>query len=176
MARKTWMQLAAFSTAGIPSASVVKDGKRARACFPIKQAAPRLAEQITTGESECSRTSIQTNQLPAEIAFFPPHISSLLLLLSSLIPSFPSLLLKRWHRAAPKPIFFFLFVLLAGLQKVLDSFMVGQKARFKNKTQRYPSSNLPSVRFTVKPKTLLMGPKELWHKHTHTHTPVSLLF
>lgn len=74
---KIWMQglqLAWFSTAGIPSASVVKDGKPARACFPIKQAALWLAEQITTGESECSRTSIQTNQLPAEIVFFfLPH-------------------------------------------------------------------------------------------------------
>lgn len=64
MAGKTWMQGlqgVAFSTAGISSASVVKDGKPVRACFPIKQAALRLAEQITTGESERSRTYIQTS-------------------------------------------------------------------------------------------------------------------
>lgn len=88
-------------------------GWEAGPCVP-----PHKADSAAIGRTNNHRrirvqpylqTYIQTNRLPAEIVFFPSHISSLLLLLSSFIPSFPSLLLKRWHRAAPKPVFNFLF-------------------------------------------------------------------
>lgn len=105
------LQLAAFSAAGIPSASVVKDGKRARACFPIKQAALRLAEQITTGESECSRTSIQTNLLPAEIVFFfsSPHFLPVAFALIS-YSLFPFPPLKTLAPSCAKTNLFFFFI------------------------------------------------------------------
>lgn len=125
LAGKIWIQslwLVAFSTAGIPSVRVVKDGKPARACFPIKQAALRLAEQITTGESERSRTSIQTNQLQAEFGgfFFSPHFLpvAFALIFYSLFP-FPPL--KTLAPSCAKTSLFFVVVVIRAFSRPAES-------------------------------------------------------
>lgn len=60
----------------------------------------------------------------------------------------------------------FLFMLLAGQKKVLDSFKMEQEAQFKNSIILPITFNqLSSI---LNKKTLLMGPKELWRPHTYT--------
>lgn len=92
-----------------------KDGKPTCACLPIKQhkATLRLAEQTNHDRIKVPpfSHSIATQTpapVPTEICF-PPNISSLVAFCSHLLfPLTPPHSLKRWHRAAPKQIVFFI--------------------------------------------------------------------